>query len=122
MPFRLQQRRDTAANWTSNNPTLAAGEIGIETNTSRLKIGDGTTAWTALAYGGIQGIQGTQGLQGQTGTQGAQGITGAQGTTGTQGIQGIQGIQGVQGTTGVQGTVGTSPTDQIITTFLLGGL
>jgi Major tropism determinant N-terminal domain len=50
MPFRLQQRRDTAANWTSNNPTLAAGEIGIETNTSRFKIGDGTTAWTSLVY------------------------------------------------------------------------
>jgi hypothetical protein len=52
MPFRLQQRRDTAANWTSNNPTLAAGEIGIETNTSRFKIGDGTTAWNSLTYAG----------------------------------------------------------------------
>ena len=50
MPFRLQQRRDTAANWTSNNPTLAAGEIGIETNPSRFKIGDGTTAWNSLIY------------------------------------------------------------------------
>ena len=43
MTSRLQQRRDTAANWTSNNPTLAAGEIGLETNTNLFKVGDGTT-------------------------------------------------------------------------------
>ena len=50
MTTRLQQRRDTAANWTSNNPTLATGEIGFETDTKKFKIGDGSTAWTALAY------------------------------------------------------------------------
>lgn len=47
---RFQLRRDTAANWTSNDPTLAAGEFGYETDTGYLKIGDGTTAWTSLAY------------------------------------------------------------------------
>lgn len=47
---RIQLRRDTAANWTTNNPTLRAGEVGIETDTKRRKIGDGTTAWTSLAY------------------------------------------------------------------------
>ena len=50
MTTRLQQRRDTAANWTSNNPTLATGEIGFETDTKKFKIGDGSTAWTSLAY------------------------------------------------------------------------
>jgi hypothetical protein len=45
-----QQRRDTAANWTSANPTLLAGEIGVETDTGLLKIGDGSTAWTSLDY------------------------------------------------------------------------
>lgn len=50
MTTRLQQRRDTAANWTSNNPTLAAGEIGYETDTAKFKIGNGSTAWTSLAY------------------------------------------------------------------------
>jgi len=45
-----QQRRDTAANWTSQNPTLKVGEIGFETDTKYLKIGDGSTAWTSLAY------------------------------------------------------------------------
>lgn len=47
---RFQIRRDTAANWTSNDPTLASGEIGFETDTYKLKIGDGSTAWTALSY------------------------------------------------------------------------
>ena len=45
----IQVRRDTAANWTSTNPTLAAGEMGFETDTGKLKIGNGSTAWTSLA-------------------------------------------------------------------------
>ena len=46
----IQLRRDTAANWTTANPTLAQGEMGVETDTSKYKIGDGSTAWTSLAY------------------------------------------------------------------------
>jgi hypothetical protein len=50
MPTKIQLRRDTAADWTSNNPTLAAGEFGWESDTNRFKIGDGATAWTSLGY------------------------------------------------------------------------
>ena len=46
----MQQRRDTAANWTAAGPTLLAGEIGYETDTGKIKIGDGATAWASLAY------------------------------------------------------------------------
>jgi len=46
----IKLRRDTAANWTSTNSTLSAGEIGAETDTGKFKIGDGSTAWTSLAY------------------------------------------------------------------------
>lgn len=46
----IQVRRDTAANWTSVNPTLAAGEIGFETDTGKFKIGTGSTAWSSLLY------------------------------------------------------------------------
>ena len=46
----IQLRRDTAASWTSANPILAQGEMGVETNTRKLKIGDGTTAWNSLSY------------------------------------------------------------------------
>ena len=46
----IKLRRDTAANWTSVNPVLAAGEPGFETDTGRFKIGDGTTAWNSRLY------------------------------------------------------------------------
>jgi len=46
----MQQRRDTAANWTSQNPTLLNGELGYETDTGKWKVGTGSAVWTALAY------------------------------------------------------------------------
>ena len=47
---RFKLRSDTAANWTAANPVLLAGEIGVETDTRRYKIGDGATAWSGLSY------------------------------------------------------------------------
>ena len=46
----IQFRRGTAAQWTSTNPTLAAGEFGWESDTGKAKIGTGAATWTALAY------------------------------------------------------------------------
>lgn len=46
----IKFRRNTAANWTSGNPILQSGEPGFETDTKKIKIGDGTTAWTLLPY------------------------------------------------------------------------
>jgi hypothetical protein len=48
---RIQIRRDAASSWTAANPVLAAGEIGYETDTRALKIGNGSTAWNSLLYG-----------------------------------------------------------------------
>jgi hypothetical protein len=50
VPVRLQLRADTAANWTSVNPILLANELGRETDTGKIKIGNGTSTWTSLAY------------------------------------------------------------------------
>jgi ethanolamine ammonia-lyase large subunit len=61
MAIQIQFRRGTASEWTSANPTLAVGEMGIETDTDQFKIGDGTTAWNSLAYGGIAGATGAAG-------------------------------------------------------------
>jgi Major tropism determinant N-terminal domain len=47
----IQFRRGTAAQWTSANPTLHAGELGFETDTEKFKIGNGSTVWTELTYG-----------------------------------------------------------------------
>ena len=49
---KIQLRNDTATNWTTANPTLLAGEVGVETDTNKFKIGDGSTAWNSLAYQG----------------------------------------------------------------------
>jgi hypothetical protein len=50
MSVTIQFRRQTAALWTSNNPILNLGELGIETDTKKFKIGDGSTHWASLAY------------------------------------------------------------------------
>jgi hypothetical protein len=93
--IQLQFRRGTAADWTSANPTLAAGEMGIETDTSRFKVGNGATAWTSLLYGGIQGPTGNTGPTGVTGSTGAASfVAGPTGETGPTGAQGTNGVSG----------------------------
>jgi hypothetical protein len=50
MARKIQFKRGTAASWTSTNPTLAVGELGLETDTGKIKIGDGVTAWSSRPY------------------------------------------------------------------------
>lgn len=63
MSVQIQLRRGTAAQWTAANTLLAEGEIGIETDTGKIKVGDGSTAWTSLAYftgsGAVSAVTGT---------------------------------------------------------------
>lgn len=47
---RLRLRRDTASAWTAANPVLLLGEVGIETDTRNFKVGNGSSAWSALSY------------------------------------------------------------------------
>ena len=54
---KIQLRRDTAANWSTNNPTPSAGEPCFETDTGKLKIGDGITAYNSLPYQGGDGLE-----------------------------------------------------------------
>lgn len=53
MTTTIKLRRDTSTNWTSSNPILAAGEPGLETDTLRVKYGDGSNTWTNLAYSAV---------------------------------------------------------------------
>jgi hypothetical protein len=67
----IQVRRGTAAQWTSANPTLASGEWGFETDTGKVKIGNGSTVWTGLSYTGsatgtVTSITAGTGLSGGT--------------------------------------------------------
>lgn len=48
LPIRL--RRGTEAEWTASDPTLALGELGLTSDTHRIKVGDGVLAWTALPW------------------------------------------------------------------------
>ena len=50
MANRIQLRRGGAQEWANSNPTLAQGELGIELDTGRFKIGDGVSAWNSLRY------------------------------------------------------------------------
>jgi hypothetical protein len=117
MSVLIQFRRDTAANWAAANPTLASGEMGIETDTNQFKVGNGSTPWNSLPYGGIQGgpgatgatgigATGATGIQGPVGSTGATGITGATGQTGSTGATGETGATGLIGATGITGATG----------------
>ena len=66
MPTKIQLRRDTAADWASNNPTLAAGEFGWESDTNRFKIGTGSAAWNSLEYADTLKTLGDLGITGST--------------------------------------------------------
>jgi hypothetical protein len=63
---RIQLRRGNATQWTAANPTLRAGEIGLELDTSKQKIGDGVTSWNALSYA-PRGPEGPAGPAGPSG-------------------------------------------------------
>ena len=49
---KIIMRNDTAENWRIKNPTLDKGEIGVESDTHKFKIGDNATAWNDLGYAG----------------------------------------------------------------------
>lgn len=128
MPVQFQFRRGTAAEWTAANPVLAAGELGLETDSGKFKIGNGSSNWSVLAYS--SGPAGPTGAAGPTGPAGANGAvwyngtgtpaaaTGANNdyyldtvtgdvykkTSGAWGAVGnIKGPQGIQGTQGEKG-------------------
>ena len=100
----IQLRRGTAAAWTSANPVLAQGELGFETDTLKVKLGDGTSNWVSLPYF----TQGTAGLS-------AYQIAVANGFTGNI-SQWLASLVGATGATGPANTLsigtvssGTSP-------------
>lgn len=122
MSFTFKLRRGTAAQWMAVNPVLQTGEPGVETDTGKLKIGNGVNHWLQLGYLSGEGSPGADGLsayqiavnegfvgtaeqwlaslQGEQGIQGVPGLDGDDGATGPAGEQGPQGPQGIPGTDG----------------------
>jgi len=103
MAIKVQLRRGTAAQWSSANPLLAEGELGLELDTGKFKVGNGTQNWNALVY--------ASGIQGPTGPAGA---AGANGATGPAGVNGVAGPTGERGPTGAQGPAGDGGVGQLL--------
>ena len=95
IPIRIQHKRMNSYDWFASQIILLDGEIGIESDTGKAKVGNGTDLYRNLPY--IAGEKGERGEQGQQGQQGIQGI---------QGIQGQQGIQGNEGKKGKDAVLG----------------
>lgn len=126
--FHFQARRDTAANWNTNNPILCDGEFGIVsdgTDENWLKVGDGSTAWKQLPF-----KKGPKGEKGDTGAKGDKGDTGATGATGAKGDKGdaftysdftpeqlaaLKGVKGDKGEKGEKGEPGDVTVSQMNT-------
>lgn len=113
--IQFQMRRDTTTNWTSANPVLGQGELGLDTTLNRFKIGDGTTAYNSLGYapntvfGGTGAPSGTLGVNGDIyfdTTTGATKLYGPK-AAGSWGsgvtLTGATGAPGTPGTTGATG-------------------
>jgi len=53
MPVQIQMRRGTTSEWSTANPTLASGEVGVDTTLTKFKVGNGSTAWNSLGYASL---------------------------------------------------------------------
>ena len=104
---RIFLRRDTAANWSSENPVLSEGEPGFDTTNQILKVGNGTTAWNSLSQ-----FQGPQGAQGPAGADGVDGVDGQDGIQINSYTKANLPLNATAGTNALvtDGTIGGTPT------------
>jgi hypothetical protein len=131
----IKHRRDLAANWTTTNPILNAGEIGFEADTGKFKIGNGTQNWVALKYAGGGGIEvsetaPTSPNQGALWFNSTNGITyirydsywieQSPAITGPAGPAGAAGATGATGATGPAGSAAN--TDELYALTLMGAI
>ena len=118
IPIRVQHKRMTASEWADSSLVLLDGELGVESDTGRIKVGNGHDLYSNLLY--LTGPKGDQGERGEQGPKGADGVLrfedltsqqretlkGAQGPVGPAGPIGPQGPTGPAGTQGLKGETG----------------
>lgn len=118
IPIRVQHKRMTASEWADSSLILLDGELGVESNTGRIKVGNGHDLYSNLLY--LTGPKGDRGERGEQGPKGADGVMrfedltsqqretlkGAQGPVGPAGPIGPQGPTGPAGTQGLKGEAG----------------
>lgn len=106
---RVQHKRMSASEWASSTLVLLDGELGIESDTGNVKVGNGRDQFSALQY--LTGPKGDRGERGETGPRGADGVMRFEELTSQQreslrGSQGLTGERGPQGNTGPAGPAG----------------
>ena len=106
--IRMQQKRMSASDWSNSSLILLDGELGIESDTGFVKVGNGTSRFSELQY-----LTGPRGERGERGPQGIPGLQGPRGETGPQGLQGIQGQKGETGERGPAGSAGENIINQL---------
>lgn len=125
IPIRVQHKRIPASDWANSPLILLDGELGVESDTGKVKVGNGRDRFSALQY--LTGPKGDRGERGEQGPKGADGVLrfedltsqqretlkGAQGPVGPAGPIGPQGPTGPAGTQGLKGETG-SPGQNII--------
>ena len=109
IPIRVQHKRMTASEWADSSIILLDGELGVESDTGRIKVGNGHDLYSALLY--LTGPKGDRGERGPEGPKGADGVLRFEDLTSQQretlrGAQGPAGPIGPQGPTGPAGTQG----------------
>ena len=118
IPIRVQHKRMSASDWTNSSLILLDGELGVESDTGKVKVGNGRDRFASLQY--LTGPKGDRGERGETGPKGADGVLrfedltsqqretlkGAQGPVGPAGPVGPQGPTGPAGTQGIKGETG----------------
>ena len=118
IPIRVQHKRMTASDWANSPLVLLDGELGVESDTGKVKVGNGRDRFSALQY--LTGPKGDKGERGETGPKGADGVMrfeelttqqreslkGAQGPTGPAGPRGENGTPGQKGDVGPRGEQG----------------
>ncbi|MEL0464251.1 hypothetical protein WKI42_05965 [Streptococcus pneumoniae] len=106
VPIRVRHKRMPASEWARSDFVLYDGELGIESDTGKVKVGNGRDRFSALQY--LTGPKGDRGERGETGPRGADGVMRFENLTSQQreGLKGAQGPQGARGPAGPTGAVG----------------
>lgn len=106
VPIRVRHKRMPASEWARSDFVLYDGELGIESDTGKVKVGNGRDQFSALQY--LTGPKGDRGDRGETGPRGADGVMRFENLTSQQreGLKGAQGPQGARGPAGPTGPAG----------------
>ena len=118
IPIRVQHKRMSASDWANSPLVLLDGELGVESDTGKVKVGNGRDRFSALQY--LTGPKGDKGERGETGPKGADGVMrfeeltsqqreslkGAPGPMGPAGPRGVDGMPGPKGDVGPRGPQG----------------